>query len=101
MLGVRDPLLVDRELEAVDAAAEVDREMQRQDKGEQRDDQCEDADVAVAPRQQHKHQRARQRGEGHEGENDGAEFRHVSSGLRPIQIMKAITAAEPTAIHPA
>ena len=97
----RNPLPVDLILKTGLSAMEINRQMQRQHKRQQRNDQRENADVAIPARQQHQQQSARQRNERHQRKNDGAEIVRAHRAPIHIQIMKAITTAEPAAIHPA
>src|ERR1700680_3072899 len=80
---------------------EMDGQMQRKNERQERDNQREDPNIAVAPRKKHQQQAARQRHERHQRENDGTEAVSAHRASIHIQIMKAITTAEPAAIHPA
>src|SRR5579863_1110602 len=80
---------------------EVNRKMQRQNEREQRDYQREDPDIAIAPRKKHQQQSTRQRHECHQRQNDGAEVLDAHRPSIHIQIMNAMMAADPPAIHPA
>ncbi len=94
-----NPRLVDLVLKISLSAKEIEWQVQRQNKCQQRYNESKNANVAIAARQQHQQQSARQRRECHQGKNDRAEM--ISDHRTPIQIMKAITAAEPAAIQPA
>ena len=85
-VGRGNPGLVEFVLESRLRPVEVHRQMQRQDKSQQRDDQREHPNVAITPRQQQQQQRARQRDERHQRENDRTP---VCPGAHrvPIQIM--------------
>ncbi len=77
-------------LESALGPVKVHRQMQGQDKSQQRYHQGKHADVTMTPRQQQQQERARQRDEGHQRENDGTPAVHVH-GVKahrvPIQIM--------------
>src|SRR5689334_4105815 len=99
-IGVGDPLGVHVELEAWLANSEVHRQMQRQYERQHGDGEGEGTDVALTPREDHEQQCAAKRDEGDQAEDEGIE--HVCVHRAPaVQTMKAITAAAPTATHPA
>ena len=87
------------ELEARLPVHEVPRQVQRNDERQDRDDEREDVNVAVAPREEQQQQRAAKRQEGNEGEDVGMD--HFGVHRVPFQTMKTTTTAAPTATHPA
>ncbi len=96
-VGVRNPGDVLLELEAALAANEIPRQVQRGQQRDERNRQREVAHVAVAAREESQQDRARQRQENHDGEDVVVDEVHRT----PLHTMKAITAAAPTATHPA
>src|SRR6185312_944922 len=76
-IGMGDPGAIDLELKAAPGAVKVRRQVQRDNEVEQRDDQRENADVAVAPRKEQKQQSASQRNKRDQRENRGIESQAV------------------------
>jgi len=77
--------------------AKVDRQMQGKDKSQQRDDERKNPNVPISPGEQHEQQSPDKRRKCHKSKDVVIERVHRT----PIQIMNAITNAEPAAIHPA
>jgi hypothetical protein len=64
---------------------EMNGQVQGNNKCQQRNDERKNANVAIAAGQQDQQQRTRQRREGHQGQNEGAEV--VDVHRTPSQIM--------------
>ncbi len=84
-IGAGNPLPVDLIVESRVFAVEINRQVQGQDKRQQRNNQRKDTNVAVAAGKQHQQQSPRERRKRYQRQNEGPE--PVGVHRTPIQIM--------------